>query len=286
VHPATRSPAVPAALPPQVTCLDDACPHRGAPLSQGWLSQDKGSSTTCLVRAPVRSALQNLGGPWVLMRGCVPAGRTSRRTPPMHPSPNRPAASSHDAANGLSPPPPQRSAPTMAGPSTAPAAFATCPARTAARGRSARCSAATRWEGAAVLGRPADAGLPGSRPASSPVCRARMLLLRRCIRHRPQPRSSAQPHPGALPRPLTTTPQGRGARRLCVAVLRQPPHAVGGAPAHPLHARARGGVGAWGVGLAPPLLCSRRLPLPFVAPRPACCSAFPLLSTWFHRPQQ
>ena len=25
----------------QVSCLDDACPHRGAPLSAGWLAKEK-----------------------------------------------------------------------------------------------------------------------------------------------------------------------------------------------------------------------------------------------------
>lgn len=39
--PVTLSSHIPTHPAPQVSCLDDACPHRGAPLSAGWLAKDK-----------------------------------------------------------------------------------------------------------------------------------------------------------------------------------------------------------------------------------------------------
>jgi nitrite reductase/ring-hydroxylating ferredoxin subunit len=32
-----------------VVCLDDTCPHRGAPLSKGWLTKEPHSGHTCVV---------------------------------------------------------------------------------------------------------------------------------------------------------------------------------------------------------------------------------------------
>ena len=32
-----------------VVCLDDTCPHRGAPLSKGWVAKEPRSGHTCVV---------------------------------------------------------------------------------------------------------------------------------------------------------------------------------------------------------------------------------------------
>jgi hypothetical protein len=132
--------------------------------------------------------------------------------------------------------------------------------------RPARCLAArsecrrAHW---ATVGLPRRTADRSPLPRARASCATQTLARHGCKGRPPQPPPTPSPipcHHGRTP-PHSSTPTqppprrattGRGARRLCVAVLRRQAHAPRRAPADPSHARARGGArrGARGALLA------------------------------------